>query len=1401
MLQHTGRANTHEYGVSEVIGAVMLIAVVSAAIAVIAVVMLSQPAPEKIPALEAVISNTGDAVQIFHNGGDVLQKEDFKVLVDGAEVPESVLWPAGSDNRWSSGETLTFGSPNAQTVQIVYTKGTTAAAVLSSANFGGVAGNSTLSLTITAAAGPGGSISPSGVISVPFGGSQAFIITPDDGYRIATVLVDGNSIAVVSTYTFSTVTSSHSIYVTFAKNPVITASAGEHGSISPGGPVSVNYAGDQTFTIAPDSGYHITDVLVDTVSQGAITTYNFTNVMEDHTISATFAMSTYSINATAGSNGVINPVGETAVIYGGSQEFIITPDAQYHVADVLVDSISQGSISSYTFTNVAADHTISATFAINTFTITASSGANGAVTPAGTTTVNYGSTPTYNITPNTGYHVVDVLVNGTTVGPVTSYTFPAVDTNKTIEGTFAINTYTITASSGANGAVTPAGTTTVNYGDTPTYNITPNTGYHVVDVLVNGTSVGPVTSYTFPSVTGDKTISATFAINTYTIAASYGANGVVTPTGTTTVNYGDTPTYAITPNTGYHVVDVLVNGTSVGAVTGYTFPAVTTNKTISATFAINTYTITPSIVNGNGTISPATVQTVNYGDTPTFTFAPSTGYHLNTVTVNGTTVTPTMNSYTFPAVTTNKTISVTFAINTYTITPSIVNGNGTISPATVQTVNYGDTPTFTFAPSTGYHLNTVTVNGTTVTPTGNSYTFPAVTTNKTIVGTFAINTYTIVASSGANGAVTPAGTTTVNYGATPTYTITPNTGYHVVDVQVNSTSVGAVTGYTFPAVTTNKTISATFAINQYTINATAGPNGSITPGNTTVNYGGSQLFTITPNTGYHIASVLVDNVSNGTVSSYNFTNVVANHTISATFAINTYSLNATAGSNGSITPGNTTVNYGGSQMFTITPNTGYHVANVLVDNVSNGTVSSYNFTNVAANHTIAATFAINTYSINATAGPNGSITPGNTTVNYGGYQVFTITPNTGYHIANVLVDNVPNGTITSYNFTNVVANHTITATFDRISPVAKFNATPVSGYAPLTVAFTDQSTLSITAWNWSFGDGNFSSVQNPTYIYQSPGNYSVSLNVTNASGSSNLTKNDYIWVTQMPFVNYVIENDVFVYGDQLSFTGATVSGPDATVILTDSLTTSDLNGGTSIAVHTIYVNGDVTLNGGSAGLGSSTNPGNIYVTGDMSLLNGKRDIYGDVYILGNFNLKDARIHGNVYVDGDVTLMWTPTLDTNSHIYYTGTLTIPGNYPTEITSKCIYQPTVPGFTMPSQAIPSVKSDAWYAARGYVPSGALADNLKIFANSYSSSSWSNTVSNVVIIAKTGDISITGLGGSGLRGVLFAPNGKVTFNGGFFEGVVIARDGFDVTSGGTTVTFTNLADYFSSSDDYPF
>ncbi len=81
-------------------------------------------------------------------------------------------------------------------------------------------------------------------------------------------------------------------------------------------------------------------------------------------------------------------------------------------------------------------------------------------------------------------------------------------------------------------------------------------------------------------------------------------------------------------------------------------------------------------------------------------------------------------------------------------------------------------------------------------------------------------------------------------------------------------------------------------------------------------------------------------------------------------------------------------------------------------------------------------------------------------------------------------------------------------------PIAEFSGTPTSGDMPLNVSFTDLSTNSPTTWSWNFGDGvGTSSLENPSYIYNNAGTYTVSLTVTNAFGSDSETKNGYINVT------------------------------------------------------------------------------------------------------------------------------------------------------------------------------------------------------------------------------------------------------------------------------------------------
>jgi hypothetical protein len=142
---------------------------------------------------------------------------------------------------------------------------------------------------ITAGAEEHGGISPSGTIAVQRDDDATFTITPDEGYRIDDVTVDGSSVGAVSSYTFGSVTSDHTIRAIFKPNTfTIEASVGKDGSISPSGRVSVPYGEDQTFIFMPKEGHVIKDVRVDGESIGPLDFYTFMDVMANHSIRAYF---------------------------------------------------------------------------------------------------------------------------------------------------------------------------------------------------------------------------------------------------------------------------------------------------------------------------------------------------------------------------------------------------------------------------------------------------------------------------------------------------------------------------------------------------------------------------------------------------------------------------------------------------------------------------------------------------------------------------------------------------------------------------------------------------------------------------------------------------------------------------------------------------------------------------------------------------------------------------------------------------------------------------------------------------------------------------------------------------------------------------------------------------------
>jgi len=322
---------------------------------------------------------------------------------------------------------------------------------------GGGGGGGVAQLTITANAGPGGTISPSGAVLVASAANQTFTITPNAGSVVADVIVDGVPQGAITTFTFTNVIADHTITALFVANaatPTITATAGANGTITPSGAVVVTPAANQTFTITPDAGFGVADVVVDGLSQGAITTFTFNNVIADHTITATFiANPALTITATAGAGGAISPTGAVLVASAANQTFTITPNAGFGVADVAVDGVSVGAITTFTFTNVTANHTITASFVANPITAVVTVATQGTL-PAGTVIGAIQATMNYT-TPGLAIADADVVASGVGAG---STLLP----NTTIAGQLGI------------GLLAPLGIQTGQFA-TATFNITAGT--------------------------------------------------------------------------------------------------------------------------------------------------------------------------------------------------------------------------------------------------------------------------------------------------------------------------------------------------------------------------------------------------------------------------------------------------------------------------------------------------------------------------------------------------------------------------------------------------------------------------------------------------------------------------------------------------------------------------------------------------------------------------------------------------------------------------------------------------------------------------------------------------------------------------------------------------------------
>ncbi|WP_051293113.1 Kelch repeat-containing protein [Citrifermentans bremense] len=380
----------------------------------------------------------------------------------------------------------------------------------------------------------------------------------------------------------------------------------------------------------------------------------------------------------------------------------------------------------------------------------------------------------------------------------------------------------------------------------------------------------------------------------------------------------------------------------------------------------------------------------------------------------------------------------------FTVTTSAINGTITKS----GTAAAGGSFTVTMAPDNHYKLYRLRVGGVDVTSkvSNNSYTLTNIMADVAVQATFAPIYLSLTASAmpTEGGRVGTNGTSVVE-GNNYFVNVLPNAGYRVTSATVDGTSdvlseVVANGGYNFKNVTSNHNLAVTFGlIPAFTITATAGAGGSISPTQSAVQPGWSVVYNFTPAAGYAISNVKVDGISVGTPTFYTFINVTANHTIEVTFAssltLTTSGTNGIISINGIPSTGSVSVAAGSSPVVNVAPNAHYQLYRLMVGtaNVTSKVVGgNYSISNILANTAVSATFTPIYWSISGSAGTGGKVSVGSILVQDGSNYYVSITPTKGYKIADVtdngvsVVGQISGG---GYNILNITGSHTIIAIF------------------------------------------------------------------------------------------------------------------------------------------------------------------------------------------------------------------------------------------------------------------------------------------------------------------------------------------------------------------------------------
>ena len=827
-----------------------------------------------------------------------------------------------------------------------------------------------LSYPLELAAGNGGTVSGAG--NYEHGSAAAISATPNTGYSFLRWNGDGVSDSTQAS-TSVDMTQARSISASFAiLSYPLELAAGNGGTVSGAG--NYEHGSSASISATPNTGYFFVEWTGDGVTDStqASTSVDMTQV---RSVSVSFAILSYPLELAAGNGGTVSGAGNYE--HGSAAAISATPNTGYSFLRWNGDGVSDSTQAS-TSVDMTQARSISASFAILSYPLELAAGNGGTV--SGAASYEHGSSASITATPNTGYSFL--RWNGDGVDdPNSPTTSVSMNQARSISASFVLRQENfllllISSSPAEGGFSSGGGEYSIDANTSIT--ATPNTGYSFDKWLGDGID-DPLSPSTSIIMSEDRNVSASFTINSYLLSTSAGTGGSVSPGGSFT--YGSSQNLTATPNTGYSLDKWLGDGID-DPLSPSTSIIMSEDRNVSASFTINSYLLSTSAGTGG---SVSTGGSFTYGSSQNLTATPNTGYSFDKWLGDG--IDDPLSPSTSIIMSEDRNVSASFTINSYLLSTSAGTGG---SVSTGGSFTYGSSQNLTATPNTGYSFDKWLGDG--IDDPLSPSTSIIMSEDRNVSASFTINSYLLSTSAGTGGSVSTGGSFT--YGSSQNLTATPNTGYSF-DKWLGDGIDDPLSPSTSIIMSEDRNVSASFTINSYLLSTSAGTGGSVSTGGS-FTYGSSQNLTATPNTGYSFDKWLGDGIDDPISPS---TSIIMSEdrNVSASFTINSYLLSTSAGTGGSVSTGGS-FTYGSSQNLTATPNTGYSFDKWLGDGIDDPISPSTSII-MSEDRNVSASFTINSYLLNTSAGTGGSVSTGGS-FTYSSSQNLTATPNTGYPLIN-----------------------------------------------------------------------------------------------------------------------------------------------------------------------------------------------------------------------------------------------------------------------------------------------------------------------------------------------------------------------------------------------------------------